>query len=249
VNGLEKWLLKLSGVDATYHALDALYSGAQTATVAGSPSYRRAMCTFLRDDGDDVTENIFDIVNLTGGSVDNSWITADYTGAEARILTFYQALVSANIFAPGLKLQEVRWYPMPQTGTKDAPTPPLRIHTFNESIGGGTQALPHQVALTVTKVVASRRHWGRVYLGPLNVSCVASLSHSGALDPTRQTAIADAFQAFLTNLTTDQTPMVVTDRAHGMAQMILGCRVDNVFDVQRRRRQTVAITRQVRPTP
>lgn len=248
--GLEKFLLHLEGVDAVYHALDAYYDDADHVWDSTVPyPFRRVQVVFTRDDGDDVCVNTWDWLNTTSDAIDYTWTDSDFTSLEGKLSTFYTALGGSgpNIWAPGVHLYQYRWYRMPSSGTAADPAPPVRITTPDVDIGGGLNALPHQCAITVTKQLPSKRHWGRVYLGPLNPNVLGTLSHSGSLDGDKASDIADAAETLLTDARDADYRMLVYDRAHMVGQGVTGVRVDNVIDIQRRRRQQVSITRAVRP--
>lgn len=211
----------------------AIYELTERHEVTEDFTWRRCMAQLTRNEGDDVTVNTFDFVNITSGSPDATWIAADFAAVEARLNTFYNATLNWN--SKAVDDVTYRWYRMPRPASGEGP-PPVRVQVGPTNIGGGTQSLPHQIAMTITKVTALRKHWGRIYVGPLSVAMLASLTAQGELDHTKVDAAATAFEALRAGLQADDFPMVVYDQSHKALHTVIGTKVDSTPDVQRRRR-------------
>src|SRR4029450_12369647 len=112
--------------------------------------WRRLQVTISRDDGEDVCVNTFDVINITSGAVDTTWTTTDYTTAEARFTTFYNAIKS--YLGSTAHTLTYRWYVSPRI-PGDA-RPPARITTAVSDLAPGFDPLPNQVAMSLTKITA-----------------------------------------------------------------------------------------------
>jgi hypothetical protein len=168
-------------------------------------------------------------INTTGGNLDTTWVTADYTAVESAVQTFWGAYGGANT---EVRLVEHRWYPFGPGVVK--PNPPSRISTLGSPLAGtGSTPIPHQNACTVTLRTALRRHWGRFYTPWFK----ALDGTGGQLFPTTVDAIAAAARTMLTAPGTSQGVYpVVWDRNKHRAYGITDIEVDSVTDIVRRRR-------------
>jgi hypothetical protein len=222
----------------------AIYELTERKEVTEDFTWRRCLAQITRNEGDDVTVNTFDFVNITSGEPDDTWVAADFAAIETRLNVFYNSLLDKNSVA----VDDVtyRWYRMPRPETGEGP-PPVRVTTGPTNIGGGSQSLPHQVACTVTKVTALRKHWGRIYVGPLSVSMLASLTHDGTFDHTKIDDLAADFEVLRAGAQADDFPMMVYDKSHKALHSVIGTRVDDIPDVQRRRRTEKSPYRKILP--
>lgn len=203
---------------------------------------RRCQVVLSRGTTEDVVVNTFDFVNITSGEVDTSWTSGDFSAVEARLRTFYAAMTT---YIPStVSLKEFRWSILPNPAGVENPAvrvaPPATALTFT---GSTSSQLPPQVALTITKVVPPRRHWGRIYLGPLTVATTTAGHFGTAITD----AAATAHQALVAGCQADDTPMVVWAHATGVALTVEGTRVDDVPDIIRSRRFGAPIYRKVLP--
>jgi hypothetical protein len=122
----------------------------------------------------DIQYTTFDVVNITGGLVDNTWTAADYTTCQNAFdhVQGYvlQQMISSGVQATGYKVYRMAFAPLPAV----PPTPPDRDHPFAPTgppdkvsvtaVPGGIAAnAPPQTALTSTDKTAYPRHWGRNY--------------------------------------------------------------------------------------
>lgn len=206
--------------------------------------WKKVQVSISRDDGEDLCTNTFQFVNITSGVVDSSWIAADYATVEARLTTFYNA-VKGNLAKQAAALT-YRWYDMPRAAGVENP-PVERITAAVPDLNPTPGMLIPQAACSITKVVPMRKHWGRIYLGPLNSSSTDNLTENGRLKNTVVDSIATAHQAMVAGLQADDFPMVVYDQAHSALFAVEGTRVDNIVDIVRRRRPQENTYRKILP--
>src|SRR4051794_12973590 len=178
-------------------------------------------------------------INTTGGDLDTTWTTADFTAVEAAQAAFWAA--QASRISNGCRLVEPRWY---KYGPNiNPPNPPTRITTLaTPLVGTHSSAFPHQIACTATIRTPIRRHWGRIYL-PLGS---ASVTGSGQLSPgTHALIAADVKNMLVTGPGAQGIVPVVYDRNRKSALGMTELEVDSVLDVIRRRRPRTGTTRTV----
>jgi hypothetical protein len=238
--GIGRFLLKeapliLSGAYAAYGALE----------VKNAPDPfqgRRCQVVIARPSPEDVVVNTFDFVNITSGAVDTSWTAGDFTGVEARLRTFYAA-IAARI-PSDCSLREFRWNVLPNPPGVINPAvrvaPPATALAFS-----GTARLPAQLAVAITKTTAVRKHWGRIYIGPL--SDTSFVGSSGRVSTATADLLGGAFETLRAGLQADDTPMIVYNRTENIYLSVDGSRTDDVFDVVRSRRLRAASYRKITP--
>lgn len=127
-------------------------------------------------------------------------------------------------------------FPLDKNGVSK-PGPTWLVSPAN-SLGGGTDArLPDQVALTVTYRTASRKHWGRNYLGGITTAALADTAFGHPI-ATCVDAFANAHHTWLKDLADDArvTNLWVWSPRYRGACSVDELSVDDVFDVVRRRR-------------
>ncbi len=165
---------------------------------------------------------------------------------EARWDTFYAACKTSVM--PYSVLTELRWYdgwPL-----ADPPVPPIR--TVSRSVAGTSGAaagLPPQCCINCTLETVSRRHWGRFAIGAIAATSV--IDANGLLTVGVRGSIATALDTFLEGCSTDGAAAVVYrrprysyDSSHHRVSLlepptyrpVIRTRVDDVIDIQRRRR-------------
>lgn len=107
------------------------------------------------------------------------------------------------------------------------------------SAGTNTSAmLPPQCSTTITEEITGRTHWGRFYLPGL-ASDSSVLTDDGRLAAGARAAINDAIAAAYQALNTGNIKPVVWTRIGTdppSVQEIIATRVDDIIDIQRRRR-------------
>lgn len=238
-----------------------------TASAPQNGEWRHVQCVFghpAAPSRADQYVTTFDIVNLTNGAADATWTDQDYTDVDALIASLCHVWMdSTNI---DLKHIERRYYrrlfndlPFPVSDKGNA-LPfvkvggPERVFLDGRTGTGSGPGVPPQVAMTVTELTPYRRHWGRNYWPSPAASVFGS---SGYLGSTIVTGMADATAASYGGLQAKQFfPVVpVTQVTEGTGDPplqvagLLGVnqiQVDNVADVQRRRRFFSATQKEVR---
>jgi hypothetical protein len=161
---------------------------------------------------------------------DGGWTTDDRDAFNGAFATFWAAV--NDRFSSQVGPTEHRFYNMPATaGPLGDPAfttlDPTQVGTASLSA-----TLPPQVAITVTWKTAIRRRWGRIYLGGLTSGAV----NNGRIDASTLTELANAIDAFGTALRGSGQGIVVWHRAGWSAEDVTDFTIDDVFDVQRRRR-------------
>jgi len=130
-------------------------------------------------------------------------------------------------------LAEFRWYRL------DVPWQPalgpMRVNTqAAPSAGTDTSSLPPQVSFNVTLETPFRKNWGRMCLPLTGASGKAS---DGRATTTAVDDIAEAAGAMLATINGSSTfTAVIYSRPSGVHQDISGVRVDDTYDIIRRRR-------------
>lgn len=216
----------------------------------------RAVLVYQRESpagtSEDIAQFKLDLLNITGGAVDTSWTDGDVTAVKARLNTLATAL--APEISTVVDHKETRYYamafnPLPDIVKPFAETgPPFAVDTTAHA-SSGAGVMPYQVATTATFRTAWPRHWGRAYV-PSPWHSAGLLTAQGRLVPAHQTAVANAFRAALNGLADDGflavVPVGQVDKQPFHA--LLGVQavvVDDVPDVQRRRRPKIAAARTV----
>lgn len=183
----------------------------------------------------------FDLLNVTGGAPDSSWIEADYTAAETRVTGYLSGI--ASLIHSQAVWTELRWYrrafanPIQPDHRFEPTGEPQRITTIAIPGSGGTDVLPYQCAMSFTERTAWPKHWGRWYLPTLSGGITAQGRFGGG-----DLAVAvDAAANLLLGLRNDDLPLVVPSTQQngvlgGYLLVVTEIAIDDVPDVQRRRR-------------
>lgn len=130
--------------------------------------------------------------------------------------------------------QEIVWHDVTAGDTFYGPAD--RRTTYTKVGGNAGNRMPDQNAVTVTLRTASRKHWGRFYLGGLPTNGYDTVYGRPA------NAICDAYAsatrtlALALNSLTAHTELVVYSHAHQAVMTVDEIRCDNVPDIIRRRR-------------
>jgi hypothetical protein len=182
-----------------------------------------------------------DIANITGGALDASWTSGDYSA----VLTAYNTLMgSLNAqMANAVTEAEVRVYKR-AFNSMDNPKPfaesgpPEVIYTPARTGTAGTTTVPYQIACSVTEKTPWPGHWGRAYLPNFGVG---KLDANGRWTSATTSSVAAAFGTFATSLQASGFFLVVpvTQVAKQPFRALLpvtSIQVDDIPDVQRRRR-------------
>lgn len=166
-----------------------------------------------------------------------NWDTPKRSGTTGDIKTFWNGV--SNVATPKHVLREVRWYDVPDTAPYHAVYQETQVITPPPGIAGtgGGVNMPPQNAMTVTLKTASRKHWGRFYL-PCDASASMDASTQlGAFKSSVCDSVAAAGQTLAQVAdSTTHGKLVVWAPSLGTFEAIAFVQVDNVPDIQRRRR-------------
>jgi len=146
-----------------------------------------------------------------------------------KFTTFFNA-IKGNISA-AIKLRELRYYDVPSGPGIDM-GPAARVDTLNLVGTSGGNALPPQVALSVTFRTDVRKHWGRFYLPGLTVTQIGA---AGRVNSATTAAVAAA-AAPLCNRGGTGANLTVFSRLEWRDHDVTLVQVDDIADVIRRRR-------------
>lgn len=135
-------------------------------------------------------------------------------------------------------VQEIRYYELPAT-----PGPagdPIHVQTGTlVGVGGSAADLPPQVAATVTFQTAQRRHWGRIYIPGLAVPAV----QAGRIIGDCCDQLGNKFASFVTNRKNANEGVLIFNRKLWTGLGVSAVSVDDIWDVQRRRRYATPLHR------
>jgi len=186
----------------------------------------------------------FDVINITGGQIDNSWTGAD-TG---RLATHLGTLCNewATRMSADYEWRELRMYKRqfnPYSITEPfAKTGPPFITYPSPAAGTVLNRQAPQVAVTTTERTTYAKHWGRNYWPhPGSTSVVAGGYINSAEVDSWITAVHTAYAALMAE---EYYPVVpVTQFSQGATVVptrglltITQLQMDNLFDVMRSRR-------------
>jgi hypothetical protein len=121
--------------------------------------------------------------------------------------------------------------------------PAFRVTTRAVAGSVATSRLPDQVAATCTFRTASRRHWGRVYVPGIAFSQIDNTW--GRLSTAYTVALAGAFRTLANALVTNGYELIVWSPSYRSGLTIRELMVDDIPDIQRRRRGKQASVRTV----
>jgi hypothetical protein len=171
------------------------------------------------------------VVNTFHWDYGQAPLSPESTGKfQARYSQFFSA-IQVNL-TTNLKGDEMRHYAIPTLpGPIGEPVEIVTLSSFSGT-GGAAQELPPQDSFTITWQTGKRRHWGRIYLpGVLNDGLTEGRITPGVVD-----SIGDAARLFFEGLLTDGITLVTFDRKLWNANDVVGVSMDDIVDVQRRRR-------------
>lgn len=194
-----------------------------------------------------------DLANITNGGIDASWTSSDYATTDAQLVNLIASTLP--VAAPHTLCKEIRYYrrvfnpysnfrPFPPSGAPD------HVHSVNAP-GTATSSTANQVAVTHTERTTYPRHWGRAYW-PANGHGTTIVAAGGMIASGMVDAIATGVQAAYDALSVAEFfPLIATTTVGGVASRnllgVTAIQVDNVFDVQRRRRPFSATYRKILP--
>jgi hypothetical protein len=140
-----------------------------------------------------------------------------------------------------LTQNETRFYNVPP-GPNPVVGDPIDVDIEDEPGTATSQRLPPQVAISVTEETAIRRRWGRFYLPGLTE---AAVNAEGRVETGTVDTIANAAHTMYEAMRTSGREFAVHRRTDGSYQLVRQIRVDNVFDIIRRRRHSVTTYRSI----
>lgn len=247
----KRYLARKSIVDLAVHELSRFTDGVYTQddnTLADPAHVHRLIYrmnverTGLEADAFDMNFHFFE----TGGELPGGEATPTQKAAvETAWLAF---LSSAASYIPSdVKRDEFRWYRF----DPDDPIAgdPNRVTVLTQTAGSGSANVPPQVATTLTMRTARRRSWGRVYL-PLTCDKLnTGAGGAGLMAASATITLAGYFRTFVNAcIATDLVPAIWSPTLHALLS-VSSVEVDDVPDIQRRRRFRHGITTQVYDTP
>ena len=166
--------------------------------------------------------------------------TADATAFSTAFSNFFGII--SNKITSDLNASEIRYYSI-------SPTPgvpsgePFSIQTGSRIGGSADSRLPPQVAISITEETLARRRWGRFYVPGLTA---ASLGPNGRILSTVVAQFADAAEVLGEEMRASGRELAVLRQADRTYQLVHGIRVDNTWDIIRRRRMSTTTVRELR---
>lgn len=200
----------------------------------------------------DVYVTTWDFMNITGGVVDDTWNDTDLDAVQA------QVAILVNNWCPNMspwsRCTEIRAYKMGFNSYGNAKPfatsgPPVKIWPM-AAVGTGTGNSAPQVALTVQERTARRRNWGRHYYPAVASNAISAAN--GRVSPTVVSALATLTETTYNGLmAAEYFPVVPVTQIDGVASRglytVSAIAVDDVLDVQRRRRYKNPLNRTILP--
>lgn len=196
---------------------------------AGAADLRRCVMRWNRDlMGDDVIQTSFVIVNYTGGDVDGTWTSGDYSAVEGHLDTFWGAIKS---YMPSeVVLAEYRWY---REGPGAVPPEVTTRFVARAVAGTGGEQMPGQIRTVVSLRTALRKQWGRIYLPGLS----DTYNSNGRITGAAVDAVAAAANTLESNLAGGDFEWLVWSPLKQRAYAVERLWVDNSYDTQRSGKQ------------
>jgi hypothetical protein len=254
VGDLAEWFIdRLRADDATDEELAVLlgeHAGrlVEVATYNEPFELRKVQMIFSQADAlvaaDDSRVMTFHLAKISGGSVSDAWVAGDFTALDAAFTAWWTAIKVG--WSDTTAWDRIKVY---KAGPAIVPPQPPVYDADKNVVGGSAGApMPPQVAISVTEIAGSKRHWGRFYLpAPL----ASEISPYGRVRSTMQTLVADSTDTLYTDLRTAnlhpvvyRMPLPERETKAGStlparaasAWSVEKVQVDDVYDVIRRRR-------------
>jgi hypothetical protein len=191
-----------------------------------------------------------DIINVTADELDVTWTAADYTAVKnalAGLAGDIQAQVSTSYTMSSIVAYAMAFNPSPDLLRPFVKTgPPVDVATYTTA-GTGSAGLPYQVAPAVTFRTGWPKHWGRIYLPTPGTASIDSLGRlTAAYRNTTSAAVKTRLSGLIDLGFYPVVPVGQLDKSPfhallGISQIV----VDDVPDIQRRRRPKQVVTRTV----
>jgi hypothetical protein len=192
----------------------------------------------------------FDVVNITNGAIDSTWNDDDLNTVAGQLQGLLGSWANPHM-SNDCHWTELRFYrrafnPLANSQPFAFSGPPVK--TYLQTVAGiGTGYQAPQVAMTSTERTAYPRHWGRNYWPrpASNQAISGGFIQSAQVD----TFISSLQSVYATLMGAEFFPVVpVTQIQGGPARGLLTVhelQVDNLFDVQRRRRPNASTYKRV----
>ena len=225
-------------------------------TQTTNSEWRHVQCVFEPVGSTEVADRAittFDIVNITGGTIDNSWTDQDYTDVEAQLTPLITGWCSH--MQAGYRWIETNYYrrsfnpymderPFTKGGPPERKFPHLVV-------GSDTAAQARQIAFTTTDRTAYPRHWGRNYWPwPGGTQITSSGYITDALVDAWGASVNNAYWQLAQKEFFVVTPVTQVDNVPTRGLLTTSSlQMDNVPDVVRRRRNKATTHRYAQPTP
>jgi hypothetical protein len=247
------WALFIGG-QAAWRIYEDSADGQDEVAAGSFPHFRRVQMQFARATPVGTTEDkatcTFDLLKFDENGPVSNWDVADYVAAEARL----DAFVSGNLtrLPSSHTMTGYRWYRQrfaePNTGRSYLTEGgPARVISKN-IVGQASASSPYQLAATVTERTPMPKHWGRFYF-PVSAGLLGS---QGRFDATLRQGLSSTYQTCVQGLLADGlaavVPVLQVDKQP--VRGLLGLthvQVDDIPDVQRRRRPKQAAARSILP--
>lgn len=192
-----------------------------------------------------------DLANITGGAIDSTWTAADYTTVDAQLHTLanvWAAECANHVAFVGAKYYVRAFNDMGNPKPFVIGGPPEHMFTTQTNGLGGAPQAP-QVSVTTTEKTPFPHHWGRNYWPtPSATLC----SPSGRISVVNVDAIATGISNVYNGLMAAEffpvVPVTQVQKQPWRGLLtVTSVQVDDVFDVQRRRRSHAAQYKKVLP--
>lgn len=205
-----------------------------TVDLAGRPTFTRFQLVWERSTPaltrEDVMISHVDWVSAPGAS-ETKLSSAERTSILTALSTWWTT--ARTLTCPSFTLREFRVYDFDPIDTR--PGPPVQVQSVGTAGSSASGRLPDQIAITQTYKTPSRKHWGRSYLPVVNQGIIDTTY--GRFTNGHCTALANVTRTLLQQTgSSGACKPVVASIAHKATLTIKELQVDNVPDVQRRRR-------------
>jgi hypothetical protein len=193
-----------------------------------------------------------DIVNITNGAVDSTWTAGDYNLLQPALDSFVAGIAahtSSLMTCDYVDVYKMAFRPYSDPKPFALTGAPEHRYTMNHP-GTNTPNFP-QVCSSVTEITLNRRHWGRFYTPTLGAQ--ACDIATGRVHATAVNSLASTVETFYAALYAFEfQPVVPTTQVDKVPtrtlQYVNGIRVDDVSDVQRKRRYVQAQLKVTKPS-
>jgi len=219
--------------------------------------WRRFVLEFSRatpaGTSEDLAQIGFDVVNFTGDAFDFTWTPTDHNDVSQLLVAWWTSVkpVISNEFTLATIKAYRRRFRDPITSAErfEDTGPATYIDTVGVAGTSATNALPYQTAMSITFKTGIPKSWGRVYLPGLSEDAITA---KGRWDAADITTVATASGVLLNALHDAKFPLVVASTQQdsvlgGSLLNVYAIQIDDIPDVQRRRRPKSAAIRTIVP--